>query len=51
MPDGAFPPTLPVTRGRDGRLPRHAAGILTTTPANSSNRPAESEARPGVAPF
>ena len=34
-PDGAFPPTAPVTRGRGGRLPRHAAGMRTTTPAVS----------------
>ncbi len=35
MPAGALLPTLPVTRGRGGRLPRHAAGMRTTTPAVS----------------
>ena len=33
IPEGGLPPTVPVTRGRGGRLPRHAAGIRTTTPA------------------
>ena len=32
-PTAASPPTVPVTRGRGGRLPRHAAGMRTTTPA------------------
>ena len=35
-PEGALPPTVPVTRGRGGRLPLHAAGMRTTTPAASS---------------
>ena len=35
-PDGVLRPTVPVTCGRGGRLPRHAAGMRTTTPAVSS---------------
>ena len=37
IPAGDLPPTMPVTRGRGGRLPRHAAGMRTTTPAASSS--------------
>ena len=36
-PDGGLLPTVPVTRGRGGRFPRHTAGIRTTTPAASSS--------------
>ncbi len=37
VPTAACPPTVPVTRGRGGRFPRHVAGIRTTTPAASSS--------------
>ena len=36
-PDGALPPTVAVTCGRDGRLALQVAGMRTTTPARSSS--------------
>ena len=43
-PEGALPPTVAVTCGRDGRPARQVAGMRTTTPARSELRDVAEEA-------